>query len=67
MSTAQDHYVVTMIAYIKTIKNIADILTKQLAGPQLAQYRDYALGIHDTINIVTAAVAEILCRICIDV
>jgi hypothetical protein len=54
---------IIMIAYIKTIKNIADIMTKQSAGPQFAQHRDYALGIHDAINIVTAAVAEIFRRI----
>ncbi len=34
-----------LIAYIKTRKNIADIMTKQSAGPQFAQHRDYALGI----------------------
>ncbi len=56
---------IIMIAYIKTIKNIADIMTKRSAGPQFAQHRDYALGIHDAINIVTEAVAEILRRICI--
>jgi hypothetical protein len=54
---------IIMIEYIKTIKNIADIMTKQSAGPQFAQHRDYALGIHDAINIVTAAVAEIFRRI----
>jgi hypothetical protein len=35
-------------------------MTKQSAGPQFAQHRDYALGLHDAINIVIAAVAEIL-------
>ena len=29
-----------LIAYIKTSKNIADIMTKQSAGPQFAQHRD---------------------------
>jgi hypothetical protein len=49
-----------MIAYIKTIKNIADIMTKQSAGPQFAQHQDYALGIHYSTNNLTAAVVEIL-------
>ncbi len=33
------------------------------ASSQFAQHRDYALGIRDAINIVTAAVAEILRRV----
>ncbi len=45
------------------MKNIADTMTKKSARPQSAQHRDYALGIHDAINIVTATVAEILRRI----
>ena len=52
-----------MIEDIKTIKNIADIMTKQSAGPQFAHYRDYALGFLDAINVVIAAVAEIFRRI----
>jgi hypothetical protein len=35
---------IIMISYFKMSKNIADIMTKQLAGPQLAEHRDYALG-----------------------
>jgi hypothetical protein len=31
---------IIMITYIKTSKNIADIMTKQSAGPQFAQHRD---------------------------
>ena len=54
---------IIMITYIKTSKNIADIMTKQSAGPQFAQHRDYALGLNDAINIVLAAVAQILRRI----
>jgi hypothetical protein len=52
------HKIIT-VAYIKTIKNIADVMAKQSAGPQFPQHQDYALGIHEAINIVTAAVAEI--------
>jgi hypothetical protein len=29
------------IVYIKTCKNIADIMTKQSAGPQFVQHRDF--------------------------
>jgi hypothetical protein len=54
---------IILIEYIKTIKNIADIMTKQSAGPQFAQHRDYALGFLDGINVVIAAFAEIFRRI----
>ena len=54
---------IILIAYIKTSKNIADIMTKQSAGPQFEQHRDYALGLHDAIAAVFAAVAEIWRRI----
>jgi hypothetical protein len=47
------------IVYIKTCKNIADIMTKQSAGPQFAQHRDFTLGRIDVIAAVIAAVAEI--------
>jgi hypothetical protein len=57
------------IVYIKTCKNIADIMTKQSAGPQFAQqqYRDFTLGRIDVIAAVIAAVAEIRrkIRICV--
>jgi hypothetical protein len=43
--------------------NIADIMTKQSAGPQLAQHCDYALGLIEAISAVFAAVAAILRRI----
>jgi hypothetical protein len=33
------------------------IMTKQSAGPQFAQYRDYALGIIDAVTAMTAALA----------
>ena len=36
---------IIMITYIKTCRNISDIMTKQSAGPQFAQHRDYALEI----------------------
>ena len=36
---------IIMIAYIKTCKNIADIMTKQSVAPQFTQHRDYALGL----------------------
>jgi hypothetical protein len=57
---------IIMITYIKTSKNIADIMTKQSAGPQFAQHRDYALGIIDDIFVdpgVLAAFAVIWRRI----
>ncbi len=47
------------MVYIKTCKNIADIMTKQSAGPQFAQHRDSTLGRIDVIAAVIAAVAEI--------
>ena len=58
---------IILIEYIKSIKNIADIMTKQSAGPQLAQHQDYALGFLDGINVVIAAFAEIFRQICIRV
>jgi hypothetical protein len=48
---------IIMIAYIKTCKNIADIMTKQSVAPQFTQHRDYALGIIDAINTVVAELA----------
>ena len=48
---------IIMIAYIKTCKNIADIMTKQSVVPQFTQQRDYALGIIDAINTVVAELA----------
>ena len=58
--TAEDHLIIIMITYIKTNKSIAEITTKQSAGPQFAQPRDYALGI---IDIIQQCVAVILRRI----
>jgi hypothetical protein len=54
---------IILISYIKTSKNIADIMTKQSAGPQFAQHRDYALGYLDVINTGVAAHAEVWRRI----
>ncbi len=54
---------IILLAYIKTSKNIADMMTKQSAGPQFAQHSDYALGLIDAISAVFAAVAAILRRI----
>jgi hypothetical protein len=56
-----------MIVYIKTCKNIADIMTKQSPGPQFVQHRDYALGAIDVITSVIAAVAQTRPRICVRV
>ncbi len=60
MCAARDHH-------IKTSKNFADIMTKQLAGPQFAenfaQHRDYALGIIDAITTVIAAIARVWPRL----
>jgi hypothetical protein len=58
---------IIMIVYIKTCKNIADIMTKQSPGPQFGQHRDYALGVIDAITSVIAAVAETRRRICVRV
>ena len=38
---------IIMISYIKTSKNIADIMTKQSAGPQFVRHHDYAQGYLD--------------------
>jgi hypothetical protein len=54
---------IILLAYIKTSKNIADIMTKQSTGPQFVQHRDYAMGMLDVVNIVSAAAAEIWRRI----
>ena len=51
---------ITMISYIKTNENIADIMTKQSAGPQLVQHRNYALGKIDIFQQCVAAAAVIL-------
>jgi hypothetical protein len=47
-------HTIIMIVYIKTCKNIADIMTKQSPGPQFVQHRDYAsaLGAIDAITSV---------------
>jgi hypothetical protein len=50
---------IILIAYIKTSKNIADIMTKQSAGPPFAQHRDYALGIIDDISVDSALMAAL--------
>jgi hypothetical protein len=55
---------IIMISYIKTNKGIADIMTKQSAGPQFALHLDYTLGIIDVIQQYIAAAAVILRRIC---
>ena len=49
---------IIMITYIKTNKNIADIMTKQSAEPQFAQHCDYALGIIDVIQQVNLNQSE---------
>ncbi len=54
---------IIMITYIKTNKNIADIMTKLSAGPQYAQHRDHALEIIDVVQQCVAAAAVILRRI----
>ncbi len=48
---------IILIAYIKTNKNIADIVTK--LDPQFAQHRDYALGIIDDISADSALMAAL--------
>ena len=54
---------IIMITYIKTSKNIADIMTKQSAEPQFVQHRDYALGSIDAITAVIAALAYVWRRL----
>jgi hypothetical protein len=54
---------IIMISYIKTNKNVANIMTKQSAGPQLVQHLDYALEIIDIIQQCVAATAAMLRRI----
>jgi hypothetical protein len=44
---AQGHH---DLVFIKTSKKIADIMTKQSAGPQFVRHRDYAQGYLDAIN-----------------
>jgi len=51
---------VNTLMYIKTCKNLADIMTKQSTGPQFRQHRDYALGYIDAI--VVAHVGIVLRR-----
>ena len=51
---------IVLLVYIKTCKNLADIMTKQSTGPQFRQHRDYALGFIDVI--VVAHVGIILQR-----
>ncbi len=58
---------IIMIVYVKTCKNIADIMTKQSPGPQFGQHRDYALGAIDAITSVIAAVADTRRSICVRV
>ncbi len=50
---------IILIAYIKTNKDIADIMTKQSAGPQFAQHREYALGIIEDISVEAALMAAL--------
>jgi hypothetical protein len=50
---------IILIAYIMTNKNIADITTKQSAGPQFAQHRDYALGTIDDISVDSALITAL--------
>jgi hypothetical protein len=54
---------IILLAYIKTSKTIADIMAKKSTGTQFVQHRDYAMGMIDVVNIVSAAAAEIRRRI----
>ncbi len=56
---------IIMIVYIKTSKNIADIMAKQSPGPQFVQHCDYVLGVIDAISSVIAAIVETQHRICV--
>ena len=49
---------IILLAPILMHQNIADILTKQSAGPQFGMHRNYILGISDTVDLrVSAMVA----------
>ena len=47
---------IVLLVYIKTCKNLADIMTKQSTGLQFRQYRDYALGYIDAIVVAHAGI-----------
>jgi len=48
---------ILLLAPIRTHQNIADILTKQSAGPQFRMHRNYILGMTDAIDIQVGAMA----------
>ena len=54
---------IILLVYIKTGKNISDIMTKQSPGPQFIQHRNYTLGMIDVIADATSNVAVIWRRI----
>ena len=54
---------IILLVYIKTGKNISDIMTKQSPGPQFIQHRNYTLGMIDVITDATSNVAVIWRRI----
>jgi hypothetical protein len=41
---------IILLAYVKTCKNISDIMTKQSTGLQFKQHRDYCMGILDVVG-----------------
>ena len=48
---------ILFLAPIRTHQKIADILTKQSAGPQFRMHRNYILGMTDAIDIQVGAMA----------
>ena len=53
---------IVLLASIRTHQNIADILTKQYAGPQFRMYRNYILGISDTVDLRVSAMVAYVSR-----
>ena len=59
MCTAQNH---SFGSYCTHQNIIADILTKQSAGPQFSMHRNYILGISDTVDLRVCAMVAYVSR-----
>ena len=53
---------IILLSPIRTHQNIADILTKQSAGPQFRMHRNYILGIRDTVDLRVRAMVAYVSR-----
>ena len=58
MCTAQN----CSLTPISTHQNIADVLTKQSAGPQFCMHRNYILGMSDTIDLGVSTMVAYVTR-----